>query len=449
MRSLLEEIAQGEGQSVEFKQLWKDDYLKTICAFANSEGGELFIGIADNREVLGVENVSSLLETLPNKINNRLALLVDVVAYDIEGKQIIEIQVHKTFAPVSFNGKFYKRSGSNTIELNGGNLTNFLLKKYGKTWDDIVVENFTLDDINLETIRKFKMWSRHRAPFIEQEDDLNTLMGRLNLIENGQFKRAAVLLFGKNPQKYFIQAHSKIGKFLSDSELLTSDIIEGNLFEQLENVIEILRTKYLHSYISYAGLNRVETLEYPYDAVREIIINALIHRDYTDTTVLQIRVYEEKIVFSNGATLSPEVPIEMFKKDHISKPFNPIIANMFYKAGFVESWGKGTNNVVDDCLKLDLPEPEYRYSFGAVQVSLYKTTQETTQETTQKTTQKTTKEKIFELLKQNPKMTRAELKTVLGKGDATIKEHLANLKKEGRLTRIGSTKSGYWKVIDE
>jgi len=93
----------------------------------------------------------------------------------------------------------------------------------------------------------------------------------------------------------------------------------------------------------------------------------------TDTTVLQIRVYDDKMVLSNGATLSAEVPIEMFKQNHISKPFNPLIANMFYKAGFVESWGKGTNNIIDDCLKINLPEPEYRYTFASVQVVFYKT----------------------------------------------------------------------------
>ncbi len=363
-----------ESQTIEFKQRWKDEYLKTICAFANSDGGSLYIGIDDDSVIVKMDNIKSLVEILPNKINNRLGLMVDVLVKNDGEKEYIEIIICKTYAPVSFNGKFYKRSGSNTIELNGSNLTNFLLKKYGKTWDDIVVENFTIDDINLETIRKFKMWSRHRAPFIEQEKDLQTLLERLNLYDGVYLKRAAVLLFGKNPQKYFIQAHSKIGKFLSDSELLTSDIIEGNLFEQLENIIEILRTKYLHSYISYEGLQRVETLEYPYEAVREAVINALIHRDYTDTTVLQIRVYENKMVLSNGATLSREVPIEKFKEEHISKPFNPIIANMFYKAGFVESWGKGTNNIVDDCLKMNLPEPEYRYTFASVQVVFYKAT---------------------------------------------------------------------------
>ena len=425
-----------ESQTVEFKQIWKDEYLKTICAFSNTDGGEFYIGIADDKSIIGLKKVEALLEILPNKINNRLGILVDISVQQIETKDIIKIIIEKTYAPVSFKGTFYKRSGSNTIELNGSNLTNFLLKKYGKTWDDVVVEDFTLEDINLETIRKFKMWSRHRAPFIEQEDDLLTLMERLNLVVNGQFKRAAVLLFGKNPQKYFIQAHSKIGKFLSDSELLTSDIIEGNLFEQLENVIEALRGKYLHSYISYEGLQRVETLEYPYEAVREAVINALIHRDYTDTTVLQIRVYDEKIVFSNGATLSAEVPIEKFKENHISKPFNPIIANMFYKAGFVESWGKGTNNMINDCIKMNLPEPEYRYTFSSVQVIFYKTSQ------------KTTRENIMHLMEQDSKITIATISVELSVGIDTINEHISKLKKENKLKRVGGRKAGYWEVLD-
>ena len=357
-----------ESQTVEFKQIWKDEYLKTICAFANSEGGSLYIGLDDNGQIIGVQNIEELIEILPNKINNRLGLVIDIFHKNENNKIYLEIKVNKTYAPVSCSGKFYIRSGSNTLELNGGNLTNFLLKKYGKTWDDIVEERFTIDDINLETIEKFRIWTRKKVPFIEEEKDLLTLLEKLNLLENKQFKRACILLFAKNPQKYYIQSHSKIGKFLSDSELLTSDIIEGNLFEQLEKIIDILKTKYLHSYISYKGLQRIETLEYPYEAVREAVINALIHRDYTDPTVLQIRVYENKMVLSNGATLSLEVPIEKFKENHISKPFNPLLANMFYKAGFVESWGKGTTNIVDDCKKMGLPEPEYKYTFHSVQV---------------------------------------------------------------------------------
>jgi len=137
-----------ESQTVEFKQFWKDEYLKTICAFANSEGGVLYIGIADNYAIDGVEKIEALLETLPNIINNRLGLLVDVLSEVLESREIIKINVSKTYAPVSFNGKFYKRSASNAMELNGRYLTNFLLKKYGKTWEKSIIMNFKCSVLN-------------------------------------------------------------------------------------------------------------------------------------------------------------------------------------------------------------------------------------------------------------------------------------------------------------
>ena len=151
-----------ESQTTEFKRIWQDDYLKTICAFANTQGGSLYLGVDDQGEVVGVDNLNELLETLPNKVNNRLGVLIDIKAHQQQGRSYLEMRVPATYAPVSLSGKFYQRSGSNTLELNGGNLTNFLLKKYGKTWDDVAVDNFTLEDINLDTVEAFKNWARKR-----------------------------------------------------------------------------------------------------------------------------------------------------------------------------------------------------------------------------------------------------------------------------------------------
>jgi ATP-dependent DNA helicase RecG len=167
-----------EPQTVECKQTWRDEYLKTICAFANTDGGEMWIGVLDDGNIFGVENPDVLIETLPNKINNRLGLLADVSSVILDGNKIVKIKVEKTYAPV--NGKFYKRSVSNTIKLNGSNLTNFLLKKYGKTWDDIAEDRFSLSEIDLETIAKFKRLAQDRVPDIAKEKDFKTLLEKLN-----------------------------------------------------------------------------------------------------------------------------------------------------------------------------------------------------------------------------------------------------------------------------
>ena len=189
-----------ESQTVEFKQIWKDEYLKTICAFSNSDGGDFYIGICDDGSTCEVEDIERLVEMLPNKINNRLGVLVDLVTETMDGIEIIHLKINKTFAPVSFNGKFYKRSGSNTIELNGSNLTNFLLKKYGKTWDDIAVEEFTLDEIDLETIKKFKILAKDRIPNIDKENDLKELLKKLNLYDGEYLKRQQFYFLQKIPK---------------------------------------------------------------------------------------------------------------------------------------------------------------------------------------------------------------------------------------------------------
>jgi len=429
-----------ESQTAEFKQVWKDEYLKTICAFANTDGGSLYIGVNDNGQIIELENKKSLIETLSNKINNRLGLLVDVLLKQKEDKEYIELVVQKTYAPVSYNGKFYQRSGSNTIELNGGNLTNFLLKKYGKTWDDIAEENFTLDEIDLDTIEKFKKLAKDRVPNIQREDNLEELLKKLNLYDGKYLKRAAILLFAKNPQKYYVQSHSKIGRFLTEVDIQSSDIIEGNLIDQVDKIMDVLRLKYLKAYISYEGMHRREKLEYPYDALKEAVINALIHRDYTNTSNLQIKVYDDKLVMYNGATLSDEVPIEKFDKPHQSKPFNPTMATMFYKCGFIENWGRGTLNIIEECLDYGLAKPSFEYEWTAVRTIFYAATQ--------KATQKTTREQVLELLLIDNKMTRDDLATKIGVTPDAIKQHLSKLQKENKLQRVGGRKDGYWKVLD-
>ena len=189
------------------------------------------------------------------------------------------------------------------------------------------------------------------------------LMKRLNLVVGGRFKRAAVVLFGKNVQKYVLQARIKIGKFLSETEVLTTDIIEGNLIQQVDRALDILRTKYLLSYISYEGIHRREKLVYPYEALREALLNSIIHREYFVSSEIQIRIYDDKLVMGNEARLQ-DITVEDLSRPHPSRPHNKLIADVFYKAGFIESWGRGTQRIIDNCVAEGLSAPVYEYKMG-------------------------------------------------------------------------------------
>ncbi len=257
-------------------------------------------------------------------------------------------------------------------ELQGKDLADFLIKKSGSTWDDIIEERAGFNEIDNNSIEKFKKYAVDRIPSIIQETDNTTLLQKLNLIDDGNVKRAAVLLFGNDPQKFYLQSAVRIGKFLTDTEIQTTDIVEGNLFAQLENTLEILRIKYLLSNIKYEGIHRRDILEYPYEALREAIINALIHRDYSGTSQIQIRVYPDKLIIMNEGKLPPEVPAEKLKTNHLSIPRNTLLAKIFYYAGFIESWGHGTIKIVENCIEQGLPEPDFVEEHGVMTVTFYK-----------------------------------------------------------------------------
>lgn len=190
--------------------------------------------------------------------------------------------------------------------------------------------------------------------------------------QDNKIKRAALLLFGNDPLLFFTTAFIKIGKFGdSGSELLNQDVIEGNIFEQADKTIEILDKKYFKKSISYDGNYRIETPEYPYTAIREILLNAIVHRLY-QTTPITIRIYNDRLEIWNLGELPKELSAEDLKLTHSSYPRNPLLAQVFYKGGLIESWGRGTIKILEECKKHNLPEPEIKEFGGGLQVTLYK-----------------------------------------------------------------------------
>lgn len=363
-----------ENQNIEWKESWKDEYLKWICGFANAQGGKLIIGKSDNARTIGVENSKKLLEDIPNKIQSHLGIICDVNLIEESSHEIIEIVVKPYDNAISYQGKYHYRSGSTKQELKGKALNDFLLKKSGRTWDEVVENRATLDDIEPKAIEAFIKAAviSKRMPFIESETIIEVILDNLLLRENGLLKRSAIVLFGKDPCKFYINAFVKIGRFgKADDDLIFQEVVEGNAFQIADKTLEILDKKFLISTISYDGLHRVEKWEYPYKAVREAIINAIVHRDYFGAPV-QISVYDDKIMIWNEGKLPEGISIEDLKKKHISRPYNPTIASVFFKGGLIESWGRGTINIISECLKAGLPEPAFESVFGGISVKLFK-----------------------------------------------------------------------------
>ena len=348
-----------EQQNIEYKSIWKDEYLRWICGFANAQGGTLVIGKDDSGNVVGVKNAKKLLEDLPNKITTILGIVADVNLYETEQGDFIEIIVEPQPNPVNYKGEYHYRSGATKQELKGAALDKFLLKKQGRHWDSVPVPNVTVADLKPETFDFFRKRGVKSKRLDEDSltDSNELLLENLQLKENNYLKRAAVLLFHPKPEKFVTGAFIKIGYFESDSDLIFQDEVHGNLFEQVEKTMELLFTKYIKAIISYEGKFRVENYEYPYDAVREAIHNAVAHKDYTGGTPIQISVYKDKIMIWNYGQLPEDWTMNDLLQKHSSRPRNPDISTAFFRIGYIEAWGRGLYNMKKQCIEANLPAP--------------------------------------------------------------------------------------------
>jgi ATP-dependent DNA helicase RecG len=426
-----------ENQNKEFKQAWNDNCLKTICAFANTGGGKLYIGIDDEGKPVGVKNAARYLDDIPNKTKDILGITPDVSIKKKAGKDIIEVSVAPSSAPISYHGRFFTRSGSSSIEIKGHELVELLMQKSGRSWDGFIEEGATLKDIDTSAINKFRKLAVKKIPQIAGEKSVQAILQKLNLLEKGKLRRAAVLLFGKNPKKFHITAYIKIGKFVSATDLISTDDIEGNLFDQVDKAIDMLRVKYLLSNITYEGIYRKDNMEYPEEALREAIINAVIHRNYMGAHT-QLRIDPDSLNLWNEGGLPPGINVSDLKKWHLSRPRNELLADVFFKAGMIEAWGRGTVKIVDECKKAGLPEPEFREEFGGLSVHFIKA------DKSQEKVQVGAQSKAHSRAQSEAQSERILI--ILSRSEASASELLSEL---GLKSKTGYLKRGIKRLMDE
>jgi ATP-dependent DNA helicase RecG len=248
------------------------------------------------------------------------------------------------------------------------------LQKKGKRWDGVPVPNVSVEDLKQETFDFFRKRAikSHRIEESILTDSNEHLIDNLQLRENNFLKRAALLLFHSKPENFVSGAYIKIGYFESDDDLKYQDEVHGNLYEQIEKTIDLLFSKYIKSEISYEGINRVEQYEYPKAAIREALLNAVAHKDYSGNTPIQISVYSDKIIFWNEGVLPENWTIQNLLTKHPSKPYNPDIANALFRSGYIESWGRGMLKMIKECERAQIPQPIYAYDMSGFWVTFNK-----------------------------------------------------------------------------
>lgn len=435
-----------ENQLVEWKESWHFDHFKWICGFANAQGGSLFIGLNDEGKPKHLDKAKKLLGDIPNQARDLLGIVVDVFLREVETRVFLEVKVEPYPFPVNLRGRYYYRSGSTLQELKGAALSKFLMERQGLHWDGVPFPAVSIEALKVETITLFSRMARKcgRLSLLDLKLTQHELIDSLNLVsgDGKTLKRAAILLFYHNPTKYIPGAYVKIGFFEGEDVLVFHDEVRGNLFEQAERAYNLIITKYFHAAVSYQGAARIERYPFPLDALREALFNALVHKDYSGGTPVQISISPDKLVIYNEGELPKNWTVEKLQQKHPSKPFNPEIANAFFRAGYIESWGRGTIRIINACREYGMTPPIFSADGTDFEVQLIRLTDAFL---SNRGVNKQHRQIIL-YLQDRRQITNSEVQQLCSVSKATASRYLAELE-QSYLDKVGSTGKGTYYVL--
>ena len=365
-------VTRHEMQSLELKESFGVECIETACAFANAHGGHLVIGVDDDGAPSTHELRGESLRDYENRISTATepCVAVDAEKVAFRGRDVVVLKVMENpLKPVAFKGRCYMRKGSVNHQMTPTEIVECHLKCTGSSMDAVFVPNVTKDDLDLDVVRRYmrKATSENRRAFANDEDPWRVLLKLGLVISETQITRAAYLLFAKFPQQRFSQAMIHSGAFKAEGAVIVdSHDSYGNIQDQVEDALSFI-LKNIHCALVVSGkVEHDRVWDYPVEALREALANAVCHRDYGIANNIQVKVFENRVVIMNPGQLPFDMSLEDLENpDHPSRPRNKLIAQVFYDLHVIEQYGSGIRRIKDACAANGNPAPILMSEHGA------------------------------------------------------------------------------------
>jgi len=451
----------GESKTVEFKEDFpqKNQISKTVCAFANRAGGYIVVGVNDRGDVKGLSNdlLDEYLDRISNIVHDSVypMLIPELYTYKIDNKNVIVVQVYPGNMPpyyIKSDGKLkgtYIRVGKTNKQADSEMIQELERRRVNKTFDEDISRE--ADEGSISNLIRILENALVKEVTKEKLENLNLLIavGDVKYLSN-----AALIVLGEMDN-----CRIKCARFTGDSVLDFIDRKEysGNLFNQLNSAIGFIKSHInIAGVISGSGLRRKDVLEIPEEVFREAVLNAIVHRDYSISgSDIKIAVYNSRIDVISPGGLPKSITVEEIYAGR-SEIRNKIIARIFREAGIIEQWGSGIPRIREACEQKGLKTPEISENGMFVKLTIYRRIKET--EMNGKNAQSTIKiskgskigeekERVYQLIKENGNCTVNDISRLMSISEASVQRRLESLQKENRIRRLGSKKSGEWKII--
>ena len=451
----------GESKTVEFKEDFpqKNQISKTVCAFANRAGGYIVVGVNDRGDVKGLSNdlLDEYLDRISNIVHDSVypMLIPELYTYKIDNKNVIVVQVYPGNMPpyyIKSDGKLkgtYIRVGKTNKQADSEMIQELERRRVNKTFDEDISRE--ADEGSISNLIRILENALGKEVTKEKLENLNLLVavGDVKYLSN-----AALIVLGEMDN-----CRIKCARFTGDSVLDFIDRKEysGDLFNQLDSAIGFIKSHInIAGVISGSGLRRKDVLEIPEEVFREAVLNAIVHRDYSISgSDIKIAVYNSRIDVISPGGLPKSITVEEIYAGR-SEIRNKIIARIFREAGIIEQWGSGIPRIREACEQKGLKTPEISENGMFVKLTIYRRIKET--EMNGKNAQSTIKiskgskigeekERVCQLIKENSNCTVNDISRLISISEASVQRRLESLQKENRIRRLGSKKSGEWKII--
>ena len=474
-------IFSGESKNIEYKITLPDKsekYMKTIVAFANTQGGKLIVGIDDKtHEIVGVANeiLFQLMDGIANAISDSCMpqIIPDIEPQTIDGKTVIIVSVeagknrpYYLKSKGKENGTYIRVAGTSRqafpekireLEMEGARIS----------WDELTCVGYPVSKeateklcSNIENFREKAGMTEHS---VKKEQLINW-----KILKQSEGQLLATNAYALLTSDYFPFSKTQCAVFKGTDRAVFLDKREftGPIYTQIEEAVDfVLRNIRLGATID--GLVRKEKYELPPEAIREMIINAHCHRNLLDESCIQVAVYDDRLEVTSPGGLYNGLTYEEVMNGH-SKIRNKAIANIFSQMGLVEAWGSGVKRILNAAKEYGLPEPKFQEFDNMFRVELFRNSLPMTSEnkhigeTSEKhrrnigeTSEKhgivelnSTQQEIVKLLLENNQLSAAKLAEKIGVASRNIESNIKKLKEFGILVRHGSPKNGYWEVTD-
>ncbi|MCX6141863.1 MAG: putative DNA binding domain-containing protein [Ignavibacteriales bacterium] len=369
-KALSDLLAQGETENTEFKAFADSRVIaETVCAFLNAGGGTLLVGVGDKGKVRGVpqaeEQAANILRRLYVDISPKTIWSVTV-----ENGGVIMIGVPSgKDKPYTFNGRIFVREGAATQEANSDAIRKMVEAQLQEPmrWERLFAQGLEPDSLNEEQIRQTALdGTNFRGCRFQDLKNVSIILEDLSLQRGGTLTNAADVLFNKNPNRRLPQTRVRATVFPTDKGGKYTDdrLFEGNALELFNNLQSFLR-QYVSIEVDFprGKSERKEKPKYPFTALDEALVNAFVHRDYSQFSGgMSVGVYPTRIEIWNSGGLPEGLSISDLRRRHPSKPNNPDIAHVFYLRRLMERVGRGTQKIIDEFKAAGLPAPVWESS---------------------------------------------------------------------------------------